>query len=163
MFLGSKCIKECSELLLKDGNESHNENAIEFSAGFAAIECQTQCIKACRPDGIETSALVLADCLSHSPRFVLVGVSKCRLCVSRPCPARLLPIDSRWDLSIKHPEPCSIPNPRAIPTHPLHTHTHTHFTCHPSIPPSGPLLIPSVQPFHPVQYNIRAKNMFAQV
>lgn len=105
----------------------------------------TDYIQACSPDGIETSALIPPHRLLHSLWFVLVCVSKCWLCVSRLCPARLLPIDSRWDLSIKHPEPCSLPNPRVIQSHPLHTHMHTHtqthtqihthFTCHPSIPP----------------------------
>lgn len=99
-------------------------------------------IKACSQDRPNSSLLSPP---SAPYCLFLVGVSKRCLCVSRPYPARLLPIDSRWDLSIKYPELCSVPNPMAIQTHP--SHTHTHFTCHPSISPSGPLLIPSILHF----------------
>lgn len=91
----------------------------------------------------------------YSLWFVLMCVSERWLCASRFCPARLQPIDSRWDLSIKHPEQCSLPNPGMIQSHPLHAHAHTliqthpHLTCHPSIPPSGPLLIPLSHIFAP--------------
>lgn len=116
---------------------------------FVRIKPNTDYIQACSTNGIETSASTPPHCLLHSLWFVLECVSKCWLCVSRFCPARLLPIDSRWDLSIKHPEPRSPPNPRVIQSPAPYTHIrvciHTHLTCHPSIPPSGPLLIP----FHP--------------
>lgn len=99
---------------------------------FVSYKPTTNYIQACSNDGIETS--------THIPLplpVVCFGVSKCWLCVSRLCPVRLLPIDSRWDLSIKHPEPCSLPNPRVIQSHPLHTHTFVHTHRH---TPSSPVI-----------------------
>lgn len=44
-----------------------------------------------------------------------------------------------------------------------HIHVHTCFACHPSIPPSGLVLIPFTRPLHPMQYNFRAKTTSMQV
>lgn len=121
-------------------------------------------------DGIETSTLISPHHPLHSPWFVLVCVSKRWLCVSRLCPVRLLPIDSRWDLSIKHPEPCSLPNPGVIQSYPLHTHIHKHTNAY--TPTSsvihqyfhrGLYWSHTIQRLHPMQYNIRAKTTSVQV
>lgn len=141
---------------------------ITLRLAFVRIKPGTDYIQACSTNGIETSTSIPPHCLLHSLWFVLECVSKCWLCVSRFCPARLLPIDSRWDLSIKHPEPCSPPNPRVIQSPAPYTHT-----CARAYTPTSPVIhqylhqglywSPSIQPLHPVQYNIRAKTPSMQV